>query len=189
MSNTHSKPFFERNAARDNKALVHTDVEVVQRPSKSWLRVQYEDHDWEKDSNRTIAVTTYQLLKVKDVSDSTDEISHLNSIPLCNSRLSGPGISVVKMSYFQKESIFRHLNETLFIMSLETNVSHFMKNGSFVNELVFIVDGGGDERPRNKLTKFVMVLLRRVLNLDRVKVVSYAEGDSKRHSVELLPQS
>ena len=27
--------------ARDNKAIVHTDVEVVQRPSKSWVRVQY----------------------------------------------------------------------------------------------------------------------------------------------------
>ena len=34
--------------ARDDKALVHTDVEVVQRPSKSWVRVQYADHDWKR---------------------------------------------------------------------------------------------------------------------------------------------
>ena len=31
----------------------------------------------------------------------------------------------------------------------------------------------------------MMVVLRRLLNMDRIKVISYAEGDSKRHSVEL----
>ena len=32
---------------RDNKTLVHTDVEVVQRPSKSWMKIEiaYSDYD------------------------------------------------------------------------------------------------------------------------------------------------
>jgi hypothetical protein len=32
---------------RDNKTLVHTDVEVVQRPSKSWMKIgiAYSDYD------------------------------------------------------------------------------------------------------------------------------------------------
>jgi hypothetical protein len=46
------------------------------------------------------------------------------------------------------------------------------------------VDGGGDERPRNRTSQFAATLLRRILNLDKVKVISYAEGSSKRHSVE-----
>lgn len=103
---------FERDVAgiaRDNKALVHTDIEVVQRSSKSWVRVQYEDHDWGKDSNRTLAITTYQFIKLKDLSPGMTEVNQLNSIPLCTTHLSGPGISLVKMPCFQKESIFRHL--------------------------------------------------------------------------------
>ena len=52
---------------RDNKTLVHTDVEVVQRPSKSWMKIgiAYSDYDWAKDSNRTLAITTFQLISPK----------------------------------------------------------------------------------------------------------------------------
>ena len=102
--------------ARDNKALVHIYNAVVQRPSKSWVNVQYEDNDWEKVSNITLTFTTYQLIKVKKLSENQECIATLNSIPGSKSRLSGPGISIVKMSYFQKESIFRHLNKTLYLM-------------------------------------------------------------------------
>jgi hypothetical protein len=35
---------------------------------------------------------------------------------------------------------------------------HFMVNQKFVTEIIFTVDGGGDERPRNKLTKFLLTL-------------------------------
>lgn len=31
--------------ARNNKALVHSYVEVVQRPSKSWIKISYSNHD------------------------------------------------------------------------------------------------------------------------------------------------
>lgn len=174
---------FNRKAAgiaRDNKALVHTDIEIVQRPSKSWKKISYSDHDWDKDRNRTLAITTYQLIQRK--MDTEEYINQLNGIPLTRSRLSGEGISIVKMSFFQKEGAFRHLNETFFIMSEFSK--HFMVNQKFVTEIIFTVDGGGDERPRNKLTEFLSTLFRRILDLDRVKVISYAEGDSKLHSVE-----
>ncbi len=53
-----------------------------------------------------------------------------------------------------------------------------------MSELLITVDNGPDERPRNMATHFVIVLLKLLLNLDRVKTVAYAEGDLKRHSVE-----
>lgn len=40
--------------SRDDKSLVHYDVEVVQRPSKSWEKITYSDHDWEKDNQRSL---------------------------------------------------------------------------------------------------------------------------------------
>ena len=64
-----------------------------------------------------------------------------------------------------------------------TNKRSFKKNYELITQLLITVDGG-DERPRNKLTRFLMVLLRRLLDLDKVKVLSFAEGDSKLHYVE-----
>ncbi|VDI20111.1 Hypothetical predicted protein [Mytilus galloprovincialis] len=86
------------------------------------------------------------------------------------------------MSYFEKESAFRHLNELLYIIF--KHKEHLLKNGELASQILITVDGGGDERPRNKLTRFRMVLLRRLLNLDKITVLSFAEGDSKLHSVE-----
>ncbi|CAG2236052.1 unnamed protein product [Mytilus edulis] len=70
--------------ARDNKDLVHTDVEVVQRPSKSWIKISYSNHDWAKDSNRTLAITTIQLISPKQSSVSNDYeyLSQLDGIPI-----------------------------------------------------------------------------------------------------------
>ena len=132
---------FNRKAAgiaRDNKALVHTDIEIVQRPSKYRKKISYSDHDWDKDRNRTLAITTYQLIQRK--MDTEEYINQLNGIPLSRSRLSGEGISIVKMSFFQKEGAFQHLNETFFIMSEFSK--HFMVNQKFVTEIIFTVDGG-----------------------------------------------
>jgi len=160
---------------------VHTDIEVVQRPSKSWVKISYSDHDWEKDSDRTLAITTYQLLKQKQLFENPEYTTHLTGIPVSKSRTTGMGVSLVKMSYFEKEGAFRHMNETLFVMNKHKD--HFIRNHKFVSQLVITVDGGGDKRPINRLTKCCMVLLR-LLDLDKVKVISFAEGDSKLHSVE-----
>jgi hypothetical protein len=72
--------------------------------------------------------------------DTEEYINQLNGIPLSRSRLSGEGISIVKMSFFQKEGAFRHLNETFFIMSEFSK--HFMVNQKFATEIIFTVDGG-----------------------------------------------
>jgi hypothetical protein len=85
------------------------------------------------------------------------------------------------VSYFEKEGAFRHLNELLFIMYKHRD--HFCLNDELITQLLITVDGRGDERTRNKLTRFLMVLLKGLLNLDKVNVLSFAEGDSKLHSV------
>ncbi len=105
--------------ACDNKALVHTDVEVVQRPGKSWKCVVYDDHDWAKDSKRTLCITTYQLVKMTSVSPEACYMGQLGRIPFSQTKLQGPGVSIVKMSFFEKESAMRHFNETMFLLSRE----------------------------------------------------------------------
>jgi hypothetical protein len=168
--------------ARDNKARVHCDVEVVDRPSKSWRQIRYSDHHFEKDSKRSITITTYQFVKENSFSPSSNILTTIGDLPVTRTRVTGRGLCVVKSAYFQDESVFRHLNELLIVMV--NNKDHFMHDGKLKPNLVVTVDGGGDERPRNKATKFCCTLLRWLLNRDRVIQISYAEHDSKLHSVE-----
>ncbi|WAQ93675.1 hypothetical protein MAR_006146 [Mya arenaria] len=170
--------------ARDDKALVHTDVEVVQRPSKSWTRIRYSDHDWEKNCENTLQISTYQFVEV--ISEHSEVVSFIGTVGVTKTRVKGNGVSVVKMHYFEPSTAFRHMNELLFIASLDKHNHHFLQNGELVSKLLVTVDGGGDERPRNKITKFCSVLLRWLLNLDKYKCISLAEGQSKYHSVERL---
>ena len=172
---------------RDDKAKVHTDTEVVDRPSKSWRRIRYSDHGFEKDSRRSVTVTTYQFVVQKEITESC-LITHLEGVPVSRTRVTGPGLCLVKSTYFEESTAFRHFNELLFVVSQERHRSHFVhkQNGTLKPNLLVTVDGGGDERPRNKLTKFLMTTIRLLLDLDRVKVQSFAEYDSKLHSVERL---
>lgn len=170
--------------ARDDKALVHTDVEVVQRPSKSWTRIRYSDHDWEKNCENTLQISTYQFVEV--ISEQSEVLSFIGTVGVTKTRVRGNGVSLVKMHYFEPSTAFRHMNELLFIMSLDEHSHYFLQNDELVTRLLVTVDGGGDERPRNKITKFCSVLLRWLLNLDKYKCISLAEGQSKYHSVERL---
>lgn len=171
--------------ARDDKALIHCDVEVVQRPSKSWAKVTYSDHDWYKDTQRALQITTLQFVKV-NASPEDINFAQLGGVQISQSKLTGGGVSLVKIHFFESSSIFWHFNELLFVMSRQNHSEWFMTNNFLVPQLLISVDGGADERPRNKMTMFAAVLLRKLLDLDKIKLISHAEGSSKRHSVERI---
>lgn len=105
---------------------------------------------------------------------------------MSKTKVHGSGASLVKIHFSEVSTFFRHMNELLFIMSLDKYKSHFLKNDNFVSEILVTVNGGGDERPRNKLTQFCTSVLRFILNLDKMKTLSLAEVASKVHSVERL---
>ncbi|CAG2256964.1 unnamed protein product [Mytilus edulis] len=79
------------------------------------------------------------------------------------------------------------MNELLYLMSKDEYKENFLNaDGNFISQLFVTVDGGGDERLRNKLTQFCAVILRLILDLDKYKIHSLAERSSKYHSVERL---
>lgn len=79
------------------------------------------------------------------------------------------------------------MNELLYLMSKDEYKENFLNaDGNFISQLFVTVDGGGDERLRNKLTQFCAVILRLILGLDKYKIHSLAERSSKYHSVERL---
>lgn len=181
--NYRAKPVKQDNIMQE---LVHCDVEVVQRPSKSWQKVSYSDHDWNKDTQRSLQITTDQFVKLKEFSSPEETLVGLGGLPIYQSRLQGGGLSVVKIHFTEHSTIFRHLNELLYLVSLTQFKPFFLDTDSnrLVPNFLLTVDGGTDERPRNKGTQIAVTLLRRLLNLQKVKTISYAEDSSKRHSVE-----
>ena len=151
--------------ARDDKSKVHTDVEPVQRPSKSWVRINYADHDWDKDARRTLTITTYQFVNLTSSTREQTALAAVGGVPFFKTRVSGPGESIVKISFLEHSTIWRHMNELFFIMSQEMNKKHFMWEDEFINQLTLTVDGGGDERPRNKKPKYAQRLFDGFLTL------------------------
>lgn len=63
------------------------------------------------------------------------------------------------MSYFVKESFFYTHECIFYLMTLDANQHQFLRTETsmVVPELVFTVEGGRDERPRNKSRTFVLV--------------------------------
>lgn len=173
--------------ARDDKAKVHTDSEVVTDHPKAGEGSGIVTMVLRRILERSVTVTTYQFVVKRDVHGEGCLISHVDGTPVNRTRVTGPGLCLVKSTYYEESTAFRHINELLYVMSCERHRSHFVDSrGKLKPNLLLTVDGGGDERPRNKLTKFLTTLLRRTLDLDRVKVQSFAERDSKLHSVERL---
>lgn len=110
---------------RDDKALVHCDVEVVQRPGKFWAKVTYSDHDWDKDTQITLPLSILQFVKLKDVLYDEDAIAQLG-VQVCHSKLYGGAASLVKIQFFESSTIFCHFNKLLFVMSHPQHQQIFM---------------------------------------------------------------
>lgn len=118
-------------------------MEIVQRPSKSWKRISYEDHDFSRDSSRTVCITTYQLHDIERTTDcELSSAAYIGNARISSSRIRGQGVSIVKMTAFQPESAFRHMNELLFLMSRSEHRDHFTRNDDMVPSLLITCDNG-----------------------------------------------
>ena len=99
---------------------------------------------------------------------------------------------VVKGLHFYTCHTLKHdttmkcLNE-IFLLLNEPNLDHLFRNpetGKLKTNFVFVVDNGPQERPSNALVQMCMVRLLKVLKLNSICQVSFAEYHSKRNFVE-----
>jgi hypothetical protein len=77
-------------------------VQVVVRPCKSWYWIAYTDHDWAKDTQRSLLITTLITICCHfEASLSFQPI--LGDVPVCQtiSTLTGPAMSLIKIHYFK----------------------------------------------------------------------------------------
>ena len=98
----------------------------------------------------------------------------------------GKGINLIYLSHYEPETVFRQLNQILFLMVQPCFDKCFRnaKTGKLKQNFIFIVDNGPSEQPSSTMVQLSLVRLCKFLNIDRVVQVSFAEYNSKRNFVE-----
>ena len=95
--------FQTATVARDDKARCPCDCEIVDRPSKSWTKISYSDHSFQKDTSRSIIITTYQFVKKKTVPEEDVLLSRMDGLPVLRSKVTGPALSLLKCDSLKKK--------------------------------------------------------------------------------------
>ena len=179
--------------SRDAKQVIRANTG---HGGRTWRNIQNPDHTF--DTSRTNAVTPMTHLLVKTI--ETNRIVTLNKNPkvqelflspsprsdvVVHIKRTGKAITFLNLSHYEPETIFRSVNEFLYMTTLPALDACFRnpETGQFKEILVSIVDNG-IEKPRSPLVKMLLVRLRRLLGLKVAIQLSFAEYHSKRNPVE-----
>ena len=184
--------------SKDAKAVVRSQEK---QKGKTWRKIELLDHNFH-DESRKNAVTPMAHLFVKTVlSESIDRpieslISEEIGIQIKDNKVerllrvkrTGRGIFLINLSYYEPETVFRAMNELLYLMSIPAMDSFFRsgEDGQLPPNIVFSVDNGASEKPRSPLVQMCLVRLCRYLKRETVTQVSFAEYYSKRNIAERL---
>jgi hypothetical protein len=172
--------------SKDAKSIVPGDITPVQKPMKTWRQKSaiLPDHDWEQGRSNAVTPmahlfmeTLYPEKLVLPLSSSTSGISVTRS---------GQAINLVYLSYYEPETVFRQLNEILFLM-IQPSLDKYFRNpdtGKIKENFTFIVDNGPSEQPSSSMVQMSLVRLSKFLKVDRIMQVAFAEYNSKRNFVE-----
>lgn len=102
---------------------------------------------------------------------------------MCITR-SGQVITLLYLSFFESETVFRCFNELLYLMTLPSLDSLFRNpsTGKLKDEIIFVVDNGPSEQPSSPMVQMLLVRLLKFLKQNKKIVqVSFAEYHSKRN--------
>ena len=179
--------------SRDAKQVIRANTG---HGGRTWRNIENPDHTF--DTSRTNAVTPMTHLLVQTVEtkrkltiNNNPRLQELFLSPSPRSdvvihiKRTGKAITFLNLSHYEPETIFRSVNEFLFMITIPALDTCFRnpESGQFKEVLVSVVDNG-IEKPRSPLVKMLLVRLRRLLGLKAVVHVSFAEYHSKRNPVE-----
>lgn len=169
--------------SKDAKAIVVADIAPVQHPGHSWKKRELPDHTWDQSRNNAVTPMTFLFLETKV--SCTKRIDETQDVIQCKTR-SGQGVTYLYLSFFEQDTTFKCLNEIFLLLDNPALDNYFRstETNCMKKEFVFVVDNGPQERPSSPLVQMCMVRLLRLLKLDKITQVSFAEYNSKRNFVE-----
>ena len=170
--------------SKDAKAIIPADISPVQRPGRSWKSKEHPDHSWDQSRVNSITPMTFLFLEtvVKQKPSSTVEELYIttSSSTTIHLKRTGQGVTLLNLSFFEPETTFKCLNELLYLLTLPSLDPFFrdQRTGALKKEFVFVVDNGPAEQPCSPLVQMTLVRFLKLLNLDKVTQVSFAEYHS-----------
>ena len=179
--------------SKDAKSIVPGDTDPVQKPMKTWKQRSgiLPDHDWEQGRTNAMTPMAHLFLQSKTTVETpmpTEEVI----IPLLDSSVAvsvtrtGQTVNLIYLLHYEPETVFHCFNE-LFLLLVQPSLDRFFRNsetGALKNNFVFIVVNGPSEQPSSSMVQICLARLCKLLNLDRVTQVSFAEYNSKRNFVK-----
>mgnify|MGYP000067249341 CR=1 FL=1 len=114
----------------------------------------------------------------------------MKSETIIHRRRTGKALTVLRLSHYESETVFRSINELLFLMTLPHLDWYFLdpSTGKLKPNVVFVVDNSVD-MPRSPLVGMLLVRLQRYLGMKKVSQVSFAEYHSKQNPIERVHAS
>ena len=100
----------------------------------------------------------------------------------------GKSVTLTNPSILEPETTFTLFHE-IFPLLTKPSLDKFFRNanaGKLKRGFIFVVDNRPAEDPSSHLVQMLMVRLLKLLNLDKVIKVSFAEYHSKRNFVERI---
>ncbi|CAB4029681.1 Hypothetical predicted protein [Paramuricea clavata] len=176
--------------SKDAKCVVCGDIDLVLRPGKSWQTFETPDHTFDQSRKNAVTPISHLLMETKVSQQITTNDDVHCPVPCTESTIhltrTGQAITLINISFFEPETVFRVFNEFFYLLSLPSLDAYFRnpKTGKLKEVISFVVDNGPSEAPSNLLVKLLLVRLRNLLNVDRVTQISFAEYLSKRNYVE-----
>ena len=166
---------------------------------KTWRACEYEDHTYDQSRQNAITPMSHLFLKTEQTSRESRLSRQLKenkldvllgsspgkSETVIHQKRTGKAVTVLRLSHYENETVFRSINELLFLMTLPHLDSYFRdpSTGKLKQNFVFVVDNGVD-MPRSPLVGMLLVRLQRYLGIKKLTQVSFAEYHSKRNPVE-----
>ncbi len=182
--------------SKDAKSIVLADSCPIQKPARTWRKLNLPDHDW--DQSRTNAVTPMSHLFLETNVTRKESVpllltpndvfihpSQEQSIILPITR-TGKAVTLLNLSFFEPETTNRAFNEIFLLLTKSSLDSYFRNPESrkLKENFIFVVDNGPSECPSSPLVQMWLSRLLNFLKLDSVSQISFAEYHSKRNFVE-----
>lgn len=162
------------------------DIAPVLKPGKTWSNFETPDHSFDQSRVNAVTPTTHLFMDAPRLERNDIDLLIPGTDCVVNVTRSGKAVTLINVSLYEPETVFRAFNEILYLMTIPSLDKYFRNEdtGKLKHIMGFIVDNGPSEAPSSLLVQMLLVRLLKFLDLDKVTQRSFAEYLSKRNFVE-----
>ena len=149
---------------------------------KSWLQRERPDHQFNQSRTNACTPMTHLFLETR----TSDCVVASDNLTLMNVVRSGQPVTLINLSFFEPETIYRCFNELFLLLTIPA-LDHLFRNpssGHLKKNWIFVVDNGPSEAPASSMIRMLLVRFVNFLGLDKAIQISFEKLNSKDNPAE-----